>query len=176
MKKLLQWLTLCLLAGLALQLFFVLRIASMAVLAPESTSFERSQMWQIVQRKGQLPWRQEWVALSGISKNLQRAVLSSEDDAFASHGGIRWDAVKSAWDKNTKAQARAERQASQRPGRADSAKRSVANRNGGRPSRPQRMTTKLVPHTATTARASSKCEVGTGWCVARGASSVERAV
>ena len=117
MKKLLQWLTLCLLAGLALQLFFVLRIASMAVLAPESTSFERSQMWQIVQRKGQLPWRQQWVALSGISKNLQRAVLSSEDDAFASHGGIRWDAVESAWDKNTKAQARAERQASQRPGK-----------------------------------------------------------
>ncbi len=117
MKMLLKWLTLCLLAGLALQLFFALRIAGMAVLAPESTSFERSQIWQILQRHGQLPWRQTWVDLPGISRNLSRAVLASEDDAFARHDGIRWDAVEKAWNKNAKAQARAEKQASQRPGK-----------------------------------------------------------
>jgi monofunctional biosynthetic peptidoglycan transglycosylase len=117
MKMLLKWLTLCLLAGLALQLFFALRIASMAVLPAESTSFQRSQIWQILQREGQLPWRQAWVDLAGISRNLQRAVLTSEDDTFARHDGIRWDAIEKAWNKNAKAQARAEKQATQRPGK-----------------------------------------------------------
>ncbi len=117
MKTLLQWLGLCLLAGLALQLFFALRIGTMAVLAPQSTSFERSQIWQILQRQGHLPWRQSWVDLPGISRHLQRAVLASEDDAFARHDGIRWDAIEKAWNRNTKAQARADQQASQRPGK-----------------------------------------------------------
>ena len=117
MKMLLKWLTLCLLAGLALQLFFALRIASMAVLPAESTSFQRSQIWQILQREGQLPWRQAWVDLAGISRNLQRAVLTSEDDTFARHDGIRWDAIEKAWNKNAKAQARAEKQATQGPGK-----------------------------------------------------------
>ena len=118
MKALLQWLWLCLLAALGLQLFFVLRVLAMGWVAPESTSFERSQIWQILQREHRLPWRQEWAPLSAISKNLQRAVLASEDDVFATHGGIRWDAVENAWSKNAKAQARAEKQASQRPGKA----------------------------------------------------------
>ena len=117
MKALRTWFLLCLLALVGLQLFFVLRVACMAWLAPESTSFERSQIWQIVQRQQRLPWRQEWKALPDISKHLQRAVIASEDDVFASHGGIRWDAVEKAWDKNSKAQARADRQASQRPGK-----------------------------------------------------------
>lgn len=117
MKAPLKWFMLCLLAALGLQLFFLLRVLTMNWLAPESTSFERSQIWQIVQRKHRLPWRQEWKALTAISKNLQRAVIASEDDVFASHAGIRWDAVEKAWDKNSKAQARADRQANQRPDR-----------------------------------------------------------
>ena len=44
MKTLLHWLGLCLLALLGLQLFFALRIALMGQIAPESTTFERSQM------------------------------------------------------------------------------------------------------------------------------------
>jgi len=117
MKALLRWFWLCLLAMLALQLFFALRVLGMHWLAPESTSFERTQIWQVLQREHRLPWRQEWKDLPGISKNLQRAVIASEDDIFASHDGIRWDAVEKAWDKNSKAQARVEKQASQRPGR-----------------------------------------------------------
>jgi monofunctional biosynthetic peptidoglycan transglycosylase len=117
MKALRQWLLLCLLALIGLQLFFALRVLAMNVVAPESTSFERTQIWQILLREQRLPWRQEWAPLPTISRHLQRAVLASEDDAFASHGGIRWDAVEKAWDKNAKAQARVEKQASQRPGK-----------------------------------------------------------
>ena len=118
MKALLHWLGLCLLALLGLQLFFVLRIALMGQIAPESTTFERSQMWQILQRHQRLPWRQEWVSLRAMAPSLQRAVIASEDGAFTQHGGIWWDSVEKAWDKNSKAQARAERQASQRPDKA----------------------------------------------------------
>ena len=43
MRALLRWIALVLLALVALQLFFVARIAAMAVLDPESTSFQRSE-------------------------------------------------------------------------------------------------------------------------------------
>jgi monofunctional biosynthetic peptidoglycan transglycosylase len=107
MRRLLHWASLLILTGLCLQVFFVGRIALMAFIAPESTSFERSQAWQIASAKGNLPWRQEWVPYAQISDNLKRAVISSEDDGFASHDGVDWDALEKAWAKNTKAEQRA---------------------------------------------------------------------
>ena len=59
MKSALRILGLLLLAVLALQLYFVVRVAAMAIMAPESTSFERSQAWQIVSTQGRLPWQQQ---------------------------------------------------------------------------------------------------------------------
>lgn len=114
MKAFSRWCLLLVMAALALQLFFVLRIASMAVIAPESTAFERSQIWQILSRDGRLPWRQQWQDLDGISRNLQRAVLASEDSAFPKHRGIWWDSIEKAWEKNSQAQVRAEQKARQR--------------------------------------------------------------
>lgn len=115
MKAWMRWCLLLLMAGLGLQLFFVLRIGSMAFIAPESTAFERSQIWQILRKERRLPWRQEWQQIEAISRNLQRAVLASEDGAFTRHHGIWWDSIEKAWDKNNKAKARAERRAQQRP-------------------------------------------------------------
>ena len=46
LKAITRWLALVVLAFIALQLFFVLRIALMVVVDPESTSFQRSQLWQ----------------------------------------------------------------------------------------------------------------------------------
>jgi monofunctional glycosyltransferase len=106
---------LVLFAGLTLQVFFALRIASMAVWAPESTTFERSQIWQIWTHKGQLPWRQNWVDRQAISPQLQRAVIASEDSAFTQHHGIWWESLEKAWEKNAKAKARAEQRAQSRP-------------------------------------------------------------
>ena len=110
MRALVRWLALVLLAGLLLQLFFAVRIASMGVLAPQSTSFERSQIWQIVTQKGQLPWRQEWVERTQIAPSLQRAVIASEDSVFTQHGGVWWESLEKAWEKNAKAKAVAEPQ------------------------------------------------------------------
>ena len=97
-------------AVIALQLFFLLRIALMLVVAPESTTFQRSEIWRIVVEKHQLPWSQESVAGGRISDNLRRAVIASEDAGFVEHHGVEWDAVEKAWSKNEKAQARVEAQ------------------------------------------------------------------
>lgn len=113
MKLLLRWLLLSAMAALALQIYFVGRIATMAVLAPQSTTFERSEIWRIANEKGALPWRQEWVDYDRISDNLKRAVIASEDDGFSQHDGVDWEALEKAWAKNAKAEQKAEQRASQ---------------------------------------------------------------
>jgi monofunctional biosynthetic peptidoglycan transglycosylase len=109
MKALLRWLGLCVLALLILQVYFVVRIAAMAVVAPQSTAFQRSEAWRITLDKGRLPWSQQWVGYDQISNHLKRAVIASEDDGFANHDGVDWDALEKAWEKNAKAELRAAR-------------------------------------------------------------------
>jgi monofunctional biosynthetic peptidoglycan transglycosylase len=104
MKSVLSWLGLVLLAGLLLQLFFVARIAAMLVIDPQSTAFERSEAWRVSTEKGSLRWRQQWTPYDKISNNLKRAVIASEDDGFASHDGVDWNAIETAWQKNARAE------------------------------------------------------------------------
>lgn len=111
MRPLLRWITLCACALLALQLFFLARIALMVVLDPQSTAFERSEAWRILNDKGSLPWRQQWVPYAQISDHLKRAVIASEDDGYVDHDGVDWDALEKAWQKNTRAEELAERRA-----------------------------------------------------------------
>jgi monofunctional glycosyltransferase len=94
------------LAALCLQLWFAGRIALMNWLAPQSTSFQRSEAIRLMKEKQQVPWAQQWVDDEQLPRTLKRAVIASEDDGFALHGGIDWDALKGAWKKNEKAQAR----------------------------------------------------------------------
>ena len=90
MKALLRWLGLVLLALVGLQLFFVLRIAAMAAINPESTTFQRSEAWTLLTSNGSVPWRQQWVPYGRISDHLKRAVIASEDDGFVNHEGVDW--------------------------------------------------------------------------------------
>lgn len=99
-----RWLVLVLVALLALQLFFVARIAVMLVVDPQSSAFQRSEAWRILQDKGgRLPWRQQWLPYEQISDHLKRAVIASEDDGFLNHDGVDWDALEKAWQKNSRA-------------------------------------------------------------------------
>jgi monofunctional glycosyltransferase len=93
---------------LALQLFFVARIALMAVVDPQSTSFQRSEAWRLLTEKGRIEWSQQWVPDSRIAATLKRAVIASEDAAFTDHGGVDWDAIERAWERNQRAEARAD--------------------------------------------------------------------
>lgn len=117
MKSVGRWLLWVLLAGLALQLFFVLRIALMVVIDPQSTSFMRSEAWQVA--RGSLTtdkrwrWSAQWVDYDQISPHLKRAVMASEDAGFADHGGVDWEAIESAWAKNERRQQLAEKRIEQ---------------------------------------------------------------
>ena len=125
MKAALRWLILVALAGLLLQLYFVARIAAMLVIDPQSTAFERSEAWRVTTEKGELRWRQQWMPYDKISSKLKRAVIASEDDGFASHDGVDWDALEKAWQKNAKAEervAKAQEQAAQKQARANPAR------------------------------------------------------
>ena len=117
MKALLRWSGLVALALVALQLFFVLRIAAMVVIDPESTTFQRSEAWTLLTSKGSVPWRQQWVPYASISDHLKRAVIASEDDGFANHDGVDWTAIEKAWERNAKAEAQAAKAQTRAPDR-----------------------------------------------------------
>ncbi|QBK06444.1 monofunctional biosynthetic peptidoglycan transglycosylase [Hylemonella gracilis] len=126
MQALWRWLVLLLIAGFALQLFFLGRIALMVRVDPQSTAFERSELWRlwqesradppvatngkkvVVRKPKPLRWRQQWVDYERISTQLKRAVIASEDDGFVNHPGVDWVALQEAWLRNAAAQARAE--------------------------------------------------------------------
>ncbi|MDP3225101.1 MAG: monofunctional biosynthetic peptidoglycan transglycosylase, partial [Rubrivivax sp.] len=122
LKHTLRGLALLALCTLALQLVFVARIALMNLVDPQSTTFQRSEAWRLLVDKRQLLWSQSWVDGERISPHLKRAVIASEDAGFASHGGIDWEAIEKAWERNQRAEARAERVAARRPDRPVTAK------------------------------------------------------
>jgi monofunctional biosynthetic peptidoglycan transglycosylase len=112
MKALARWIALVVLAACTLEVFLIARIALAATVDPQSTTFQRSEAWRIATQKGRLPWRQEWVPYGRISENLKRAVIASEDDGFANHDGVDWEALEKAWQKNALAEERAAKQQS----------------------------------------------------------------
>jgi len=120
MRPVLRLLGCLFLAGLALQIFFIARIAVMTVWAPESTSFQRSEAWNIAIHgrdnktavgADNVAWRQQWMPYDQISDNLKRAVIASEDADFISHSGVEWDAIENARQRNAKAEALAAQRA-----------------------------------------------------------------
>ncbi len=100
--------SLLLIALMGLQLFFFIRITLMAWVAPESTSFERSNAYQLA-TQNKLRWRQEWTDYADISRQLKRAIIASEDASFIDHDGVDWAAIEKAWDKNKRAEQAAEK-------------------------------------------------------------------
>jgi monofunctional glycosyltransferase len=92
----------------ALQGFFVLRIAAMKFLDPQSTSFQRSEAWRLLSERGRIEWSQQWVTDARIADHLKRAVIASEDAGFVDHSGVEWEAIERAWTRNQQAEARTE--------------------------------------------------------------------
>jgi monofunctional glycosyltransferase len=120
-----RFLALLLLAFIALQLWFVLRIALMALVDPQSTTFQRSEAWRLLLADRPMAWQQQWLGREGISNNLKRAVIASEDAGFTEHSGVEWDALEKAWEKNARAEAVAER-ANERVARQEAARKNPA--------------------------------------------------
>ena len=117
MKTTRRLLALVLLCLLALQVSFALRIGAMAFIDPQSTSFQRSEAWRLLIERQQILWSQQWVPYEQISPHLKRAVIASEDAGFTEHSGVEWDAIEQAWEKNQRAEARADKAQARAPNR-----------------------------------------------------------
>ena len=102
----------------ALQLYFLARIAMMAIVDPQSTTFQRSEAWRLALDARPHGWHQQWTDYPAISANLKRAVIAAEDSGFTEHSGVEWDALEKAWEKNERADQVAE-QAAQRAQRRE---------------------------------------------------------
>jgi monofunctional biosynthetic peptidoglycan transglycosylase len=108
-RGLLRLLALLIIAAVALQLYFLLRVALMVVVDPQSTAFQRSEAWRLLTERHQILWSQQWVGYERISPNLRRAVIASEDAGFVEHSGVEWEAIEKAWERNQRAEARVEK-------------------------------------------------------------------
>jgi monofunctional biosynthetic peptidoglycan transglycosylase len=93
---------------LGLQVFFVARIAMMRYVDPGSTAFQRSELGRLNHKYPAVRWSQQWVAHPKLPVHIQRAVIASEDDIFASHTGVQWEALERAWSKNARAEVKAQ--------------------------------------------------------------------
>ncbi len=105
-SSMLRFIAMLAVCALALQLVFAARIAAMRFIDPQSTSFQRSEIWRLLVEKHRIEWSQKWVPGTQISPNLKRAVIASEDAGFVEHSGVEWDALEKAWERNQKAEAR----------------------------------------------------------------------
>lgn len=108
-RQLARWVVLLLAAFISLQLYFVARIALMRWVDPQSTTFQRSEIWRLWHEHGRIAWSQQWVDGAQIAETLKRSVIASEDAGFVDHTGIEWEAIERAWDRNQRAQAAHER-------------------------------------------------------------------
>jgi monofunctional glycosyltransferase len=117
------------LSVLILQLYFLARVVLMVSVNPQSTTFQRSEITRLVIEEHRVLWAQQWVDYAQISDHLKRAVIASEDAGFVDHSGVEWDAIENAWDRNQRAETRAEKirqavqqKAARKPGAAAKAK------------------------------------------------------
>ena len=76
-RQLARVLGLLVLSALALQLYFLARVGLMAVVDPQSTTFQRSEIRRLISEQHQVLWSQQWVSEEHISDSLKRAVTST---------------------------------------------------------------------------------------------------
>jgi monofunctional biosynthetic peptidoglycan transglycosylase len=141
MRHLLRLLVLLLVALISLQIYFVARVGLMRWVDPQSTTFQRSEIWRKWQEcrtaapkalappggegahrqggcvNGRIAWSQRWVDGREIADDLKRAVVASEDAGFVDHSGVEWEAIERAWDRNLRAAALHERRVAANPRR-----------------------------------------------------------
>jgi monofunctional glycosyltransferase len=92
------------------EVFTFPRVADLQAKNPETTSMIETRLKE-AREDGREPRRvQQWVPLSRISVNLQRAVLAGEDTNFVAHNGFDYEAIQKAWEAGQK---EAEREAKQ---------------------------------------------------------------
>ena len=67
------------LCALSLQVYFLARVALMIVVDPQSTTFQRSEIWRLRDREAPRPVDREWRPHARLGEPIKRAVIASED-------------------------------------------------------------------------------------------------
>ncbi len=102
-RRWLKWLILGpILLVLLVQLYFFVMVCWYSVFNPGSTSFMRQQLSELREKNPNAQLKHEWVPYERISNNLKKAVVASEDSRFAEHGGVDWEALEKAYERNNK--------------------------------------------------------------------------
>src|ERR1044072_8438366 len=84
------------------QVFTFPRVSDLQTENPKTTSMIETRLKE-ARDEGREPRRvQQWVPLSRISLNLQRAVLAGEDTNFVAHHGFDYEAIQKAWEAGQK--------------------------------------------------------------------------
>ena len=87
---------------LAIQLYFFVMVCWYAMFNPSSTSFMRQQLSELQEKNPNARLKHQWVPYERISNNLKRAVVASEDANFSDHGGVDWEAIERAYERNNR--------------------------------------------------------------------------
>ncbi|THT96458.1 monofunctional biosynthetic peptidoglycan transglycosylase [Lampropedia puyangensis] len=99
-----RWCVLLAIAGLSLQLYFGITIASLALWQPLSTTFQRTAIWENLREARAITWRHTPVPSDRIADTVRQAVVASEDNLFFSHQGVDWSAIERAWERNAQSE------------------------------------------------------------------------
>lgn len=88
-----------LLAFFLFELQYVSRIILFDFVNPSSSPYIRAEQERLLE-EGKHPVLYQWVDYDQISPYLIRAVVAAEDADFMHHNGLRWDAIKTAAERN----------------------------------------------------------------------------
>ncbi|HTJ91600.1 MAG TPA: monofunctional biosynthetic peptidoglycan transglycosylase [Pararobbsia sp.] len=89
-------------AWIATQLFYFVQIGIWTVVDPSDTAFMRAARWRFWHEGQSITFQHQWVPYDGISRNLKRAIIASEDANFVNNKGYEVDSILQAWEKNKK--------------------------------------------------------------------------
>ena len=102
-RRWIKWLFLApLLLVLVVQLYFFAMVCWYSQVNPGSTSFMRQQLSELREKNPNATLKHQWVPYERIHRNLKRAVIASEDANFSEHGGVDWEAIERAYDRNNR--------------------------------------------------------------------------
>ena len=82
--------------------FFALSIGLVVLYKYVPVAITPLMMIRYLENENKQAWKHNWVPLESISKNLQLAVICSEDQKFLNHNGFDVKAIEKAYENNSK--------------------------------------------------------------------------
>ncbi|MEK7383518.1 MAG: monofunctional biosynthetic peptidoglycan transglycosylase [Elusimicrobiota bacterium] len=83
-------------------LFWLPDVTPLKKYPPKTTAYIELRRAEAARKHKPFALRWEWADYDSISENLRDAVVMAEDDTFWRHGGVEWEALKDAGQKDWK--------------------------------------------------------------------------